>query len=122
MNLKTVLVVGVLGLSLAACSGANTTTSDADNSSNAAAAPSAFELQLDATIASCHKAIAETDNWRELDGGAMYELAKDVIKENPDAVRSNGSGFNASGLAATRCARNMNLYANGGATPAGLES
>ena len=119
MTLKSVLVAGALGLSalsLAACSNAS---ADADGTTQAE--PSAAAQELNATIEACHVAVAATDGWRDLDSGALYELAKDKVKENPDAITTpEGTGMSYMNFAITHCARNMTAYANGGSIPSGL--
>lgn len=117
MRLKSILIVGLLGLSLAACG--NNNSADADSAA-ASAEPSAFQQKLDATIAACHVAVAATEDWQKLDSSEIYKIARDAIKENPDAITAEGGGFNPRNLAATHCARNMSQYANGGEKPQGL--
>ena len=129
MKLKLALIAGLASLSLAACGGEDSTNTDVS------AEPSAYEIALNDAIAACHVGVAETDGYRDLDGGEMYELAKDVVKANnaaaAEAAAEAGEDTEAEAaeearpLAAryviARCARNMTQYANGGDVPAGLE-
>ncbi len=116
MKLKSVLVAGVLGLSslsLAACSGASTS---ADAEAAAPAEPTASEIAFNTALEACHVAVAATDGWRELDQGEMYELAKDVVRDNTEA----GTSSNNTRYLVAHCARNMANYAGGGEAPAGI--
>ena len=137
MKLKSILTVGALGLStlaLAACGDTSSTSADAA----ATAEPSPYEIALNNAIEACHVGVAASDGWRELDGGGMYELAKDVVRDNnaaaAEAAAAEVTDATTDATTATvddsrplnsryvisRCARNMSLYANGGEVPAGI--
>lgn len=115
MKLKSVLFVGALslaGLSLAGCGDASDTTA----TTTAPVESTASEIAFNTALEACHVTIAATDGWRELDSGEMFELAKDIVRDNAEAgISSNNSRY-----LVAHCARNMTAYAGGGETPAGI--